>query len=345
MKKNNFSRRRFISTSALLTAGLGLSNTKVFGMPAYIKSLNKSSSLINGVQLGLITYSFRSLKDQSAEATLEYILACGVNAVELMGGPAESFTGAPENKIDRRVYYRLMRAKKANKLTKDQKKEITDLEAQVASYKKELQLWRSTVDMGKFETLRKMYNDAGVSIYAFKPRAFQIDSSDIDINWGMKAAKALGASHVTLEHPSNDAHTLKLGKMAEKNGVSVGYHGHEQQTPTFWDTALDQSQSNAVNLDIGHYTAAGYDPVALVKEKHNRIKSIHIKDRQNPTNGKRNLVWGTGDTPLAETLQLMRDQKYTFPATVEYEYRTPEGSDAISEIKKCVAYCKSALNA
>ena len=345
MKKNNYSRRRFIGSSALLTAGLGLSNTKVFGIPAYIKSLNKPSSLINGVQLGLITYSFRSLKDQSAEATLEYILACGVNAVELMGEPAESFTGAPENKIDRRVYYRLMRAKKANKLTKDQKKEVADLEAQVASHKKELQLWRSTVDMGKFETLRKMYNDAGVSIYAFKPRAFQIDSSDIDINWGMKAAKALGASHVTLEHPSNDAHTLKLGKMAEKNGVSVGYHGHEQQTATFWDTALEQSQSNAMNLDIGHYVAAGYDPVALVKEKHNRIKSIHIKDRQNPANGKRNLVWGTGDTPLAETLQLMRDQKYTFPATVEYEYRTPEGSDAISEIKKCVAYCKSALNA
>ena len=339
----NYSRRNFIGTSMLVSAGLSLYGAKTFGMPAYIPSLKKSNSLINGVQLGVQTYSFRSMEHQSAEATLDYILACDVNAVELMGGPAEQFIGAPSINIDRRAYYGLMAAKRKGKMTKEQQKEMVDLDAQIAAHKKEVQLWRSSMNMDKLHTLRKMYNDAGVTIYAFKPRAFEQDNTDVDIIWGMQAAKVLGASHITLEHPSNDAHTLKLGKMAEKQGISVGYHGHAQQTPTFWDTALEQSPNNAMNLDIGHYVAAGHNPLELIKVKHNRIKSIHIKDRQSPANGKRNLLWGNGDTPIIETLQLMRNQKMSFPATVEYEYKTPKGSDAVKEVKKCIEYCKSGL--
>ena len=53
--------------------------------------------------------------------------------------------------------------------------------------------------------------------------------------------------------------------------------------------------------------------------------------------------FGLGDTPIKEVLQLMRNNKYTFPATIEYEYKTPDGSSIISEIKKSIAYCKDAL--
>ena len=115
------------------------------------------------------------------------------------------------------------------------------MEVKTAAYNKEVAQWRSVVSMDKFEELRKMYNDAGVTIYAFKPRAFGKDNTDDEINWGMRAAKTLGASHVTLEHPDDDKHTQKLGAMAKKHGIYVAYHGHEQQTPTFWDTALKQS--------------------------------------------------------------------------------------------------------
>ena len=55
----------------------------------------KPSSVIDGVAIGVITYSYRSMLDQSAEATLKYILDSGVSAIELMGGPVESFAGAP----------------------------------------------------------------------------------------------------------------------------------------------------------------------------------------------------------------------------------------------------------
>src|SRR5439155_2805373 len=55
----------------------------------------KPNSLINGVQVGTITYSYRQMPDQSAEATLKYILDSGISAVEIMGGPVETFAGIP----------------------------------------------------------------------------------------------------------------------------------------------------------------------------------------------------------------------------------------------------------
>jgi sugar phosphate isomerase/epimerase len=234
--------------------------------------------------------------------------------------------------------------RRGEELTEAEKVEFAAIRTEAEAYGKVVADWRSKVDYNKFEKLRKMYKDAGVSIYAFKPNAFGQNNSDADIAYGMKAAKALGASHVTLEHPSDDAHTLRLGKMGEKHGMSVAYHGHEQETFTFWDTALAQSPMNGLNLDAGHYIAAGHtDLLELIKKQHSRILSMHIKDRQTPENGKGNLAWGKGDTPLPAILSMMKASQYKFPATIELEYQIPEGSDAIKEVQKCVDFCRKAL--
>src|SRR6266540_5761379 len=55
----------------------------------------RPNSLIGGVSIGTITYSYRSMPDQSAEATLRYVVESGISQIELMNGPAESFAGAP----------------------------------------------------------------------------------------------------------------------------------------------------------------------------------------------------------------------------------------------------------
>lgn len=339
------SRRKFIGTAATLTTGLVLGGPKLFGAPAIITSYNKPNSKVNGVQIGCITYSFREMPDQSAEATLQYVLDSGINAIELMGDPAETFAGMPKNPLDMKKVWSLRKLERSgDPLSDDQQKEIADMKAQIASYLAEVSNWRAGATMEKFEQFKKMYAEKGVSIYAFKPRAFEKDNSDIDINYGLKAAKALGASHVTLEHPSDDNHTMKLGRMAAKHDMHVAYHGHLQQTPTFWDTALKQSPNNMMNIDIGHYTAAGHtDTIALLTAKNDRIGSMHVKDRRNPENGQENRPFGEGDTPIVKVLQLMRDNNYSFPASIELEYKIPEGSDSVKEVAKCVEYCKKAL--
>ncbi|MFK5973681.1 MAG: hypothetical protein QM485_10415 [Flavobacteriaceae bacterium] len=120
--KTRLSRRKFIGNSAVLVAGTSLIGSSLFGAPSILKFYNKPNSIIKGVQIGVITYSFRSMPDQSAEATLKYIVACGISAVELMGGPAESFAGKPESSIDRSAFYKLMRVKQEGELSEAQEK-------------------------------------------------------------------------------------------------------------------------------------------------------------------------------------------------------------------------------
>ncbi len=346
MKDKKFTRRKFVGTSAALMAGTTLMGSSVFGAPAILRSLQKPNSLINGVQVGVITYSFRSMPDQSAEAILKYVLNSDINAIELIGDPAEAFAGKIQNPVHGKVFNNLRSKKKESGLTGGEEKEFADMQAQKADYGKQVSKWRKKVGMDKFAQFRKMYNDAGVSIYAFKPRdTFGKDNTDADIDWGMRTGKALGASHVTVEHPGDDTQTKRLGQLAKKHGIYIAYHGHEQQTPTLWDTALEQSEYNMMNLDVGHYVAAGNsDPLSIIEAKHDRIKSMHLKDRQTPAHNKGNLAWGMGDTPITPALQMIRDKGYKFPVTVELEYDIPEGSDAVKEVRKCLEYCRKALS-
>ena len=137
--------------------------------------------------------------------------------------------------------------------------------------------------MDKFVELRKMYNDAGVKIHAWKPNALGSKNTDAEIDYAFNAGKALGVTHVTVELPTDDAQTKRLGEIAEKHKIYVGYHAHTQATPTLWDTALSQSKYNAINLDIGHYTAGtSSSPVEFILKNHERIVSMHIKDSEIP---------------------------------------------------------------
>ena len=343
--KSAFSRRQFIGTTAAAATGLIIGSQSVIGTPAILRHFNKPGSLINGVQIGTITYSFRSMPDQSAEATLQYVLDSGFNAIELMGDPAESFAGKPANPVDRRSFFQLMRkSRNGVELTEDEKNKMAEMRSQMEAYSKEVAAWRVSVSMDKFTQMKKMYLDAGVSIYAFKPSAFGPNNTDAEIDYGFRATRALGANQVTLEFPRDEKQALKLGQMGANHKIYVAYHGHEQQTPTMWDIALEESKYNAMNLDLGHYIAAGNtDAIQLIEAKHDRIKSMHLKDRKNPEHGKANVSWGQGDTPIVEVLQLMRDRNYKFPATAELEYPIPEGSDAVKELVKCLDYCRKAL--
>ena len=350
-KKSILTRRKFFKNTGIATLGISIGTNKSWGVPNYIPNFLKPNSKINGVQLGVITYSFREMEDQSAEATLQYILDCGINAIELMGSVAENHLGKPRYEIDRRTLNRLMRLDRKNKISRDEKKQLADLKQQQKSYEKAAGIWKKNRDPNDYLKLRKMFNDAGVEIYAFKPDyLLGSKNSDADINYAMKAGKVLGASHVTLElpgppyGPKNPEHTLRLGKLAEKNDIKVAYHGHTQQHAKWWDTTLKQSESNVMNPDLGHYIAAGNtDVFEFLSNMNKKIYSMHIKDRKTPANGQDNMPFGMGDTPIVNVLQLMRDQKYSFPATIEYEYKTPKNSTIINEIKKCVDYCKDAL--
>ena len=293
----------------------------------------KPNSKFEGIQIGVITYSYRSMP-HDIDKLIEFCLASGISAIELMGDAVEEYAGKPKADFSWRSGPR---------------QPMTDLQkAQVATYNKQVADWRATVSMDKFMEVRKKFDAAGIKIYAFKPNAFSPNNTDEEVSYGMRVAKVLGAKSVTLELPNDPMQSKRLGELGEKHKMLVGYHNHTQATDVLWDVALSQSPNNSINFDAGHYLAAGGKNtipalLAFIEKNHKRISSMHLKDRTTPEHGAGNLPWGTGDTPMKEIFQLMKDKKMKFPVSVELEYAVPEGSDAIKEVVKCVSHAKKMI--
>jgi len=332
------SRREFLVKGSIASVGLVLAGSawaKPFG--GFFDG--KPDSKFNGVQVGVITYSYRSMPG-TVEQLLKYIVDSGISAIELMGDAVEDYAGKPANPVKMPPF---VPGQPRPQLTDEQK-------TQLQAYQKQVADWRAGVSMDKFKEVKKMYNKAGVSIYAFKPNALNANNTDAEIEYALNAAKALGATSVTVELPTDAKHSQRLGDLAARHKVYIGYHAHTQATDTAWDVALSQSPYNSMNLDCGHYIAAGGNNtkdtlLALIDAKHDRITTMHIKDRKTKANGGANQPWGQGDTPVKEILNLLKDKKYKIPATIELEYDIPAGSDAVAETKKCVEYAKAALGA
>jgi sugar phosphate isomerase/epimerase len=295
------SRRTFLAGTAALAA-----SSMIPGRSAAASAIRPDSKF-GGVQIGVITYSYRSLPG-SAENLLDYLTQCGISSVELMGGPAEQFARA-----------------------------ATDGDG------KSLQDWRLSASMEGFQALRKMYNDAGVNIHIVKFGDIgNPGMPDEQIEYYFKVAKALGAKGITRE--ISEAAAERLGPIADRHEIMIGFHNHTQITPTLYDgPILSHGKFLGINLDIGHYVAGTSQPSLPQVEKHReRILSLHLKDRKKD-NGP-NTPFGEGDTDVVEVLQYMKKQQLTFPADIELEYRIPEGSDAVQEVKRCVEYCRDALS-
>jgi sugar phosphate isomerase/epimerase len=337
----NNSRRNFLYQSSLASLGLVFMGKNALAANSFF--LAKPNSKIKGVQIGAITYSFRSMPG-SAEQLIQYCKEAGISAIELMGDPAEAYAGSPAGVMPP-MNYGPAAANDPAKPRMSREEFMKSMEERNAKAR----AWRETASMDKFVELRKMFNEAGITIYAYKPdAALGVKSTDAEIDYAMRAAKALGATSVNVELPTNADHSKRLGEFGLKHKVYVGYHAHLQATDTAWDLALSQSPYNAMNLDCGHYIAAGganttASLLALIEAKHDRITSMHIKDRKNKVNGSKNMPWGEGDTPLKEILTLLKTKKYKIPASIELEYDIPAGSDAVKETKKCFEYAKAIL--
>jgi sugar phosphate isomerase/epimerase len=292
--------------------------------------LAKPNSKFGGVQIGAITYCFRSLPG-SAPELLNYCTELGISSVELMGDAAENFAGAPASRPP---------AFGGGGGRKQMSPERQEAMKKLADERKQ---WRLSVSMDKYKALRKMYNDAGVTIEIVK-LALTPAMSDEEFDYVFHVAKALGSHSVTMELPTDEKLTQRIGDFAAKHKVYAGYHNHTQVNATSWDRALAQSKYNSINLDIGHFTTAiSASPVPFIKANAARITSFHLKDRKYGTDGGANLEWGKGNTPIKEVLQLMKKEKYKWPANVEFEYALGEGSTVMAEMRKCLNYCKEAL--
>jgi sugar phosphate isomerase/epimerase len=260
------------------------------------------NSVIRGVQIGAQSYSFR---DRDLDACLEAFKTVGLGECELSDDHV-----APKLRGE------------------------------------ELRNWWLSTPLSHFQEVRTKFDNAGINLYAFT-FAFRKGITDQMIERAFQVAQAMGVKYMTSS--SNVSVAPRVDKYARKYKIMVGFHGHDQtshpdefSTPETFARAMEgASEYIGVNLDIGHFVAAGGDPVAYIREHHEKIVTLHIKDRKK--NHGVNLPFGQGDTPIGEVLRLLRDNRWRIPANIEYEYGEGKNLDTVAEVEKCYAYCKQAL--
>ena len=309
------SRRAFLGRAAALAA-CALLPARGTAADAPRKTGRKPNSIFNGVRIGCITYSYRS-QLATAEEILAALIEDGLSEVELMGAPIQAYAGFTVSGGGK------AKGKKAAPAPAPVKYTDAQREAQLA----------------KCRELRKMYNDAGVNIHLHK---IAFGPSDEEIEFNFLVAKALGCVGITTER--SEPLAKRLAPFADKHRIWVGFHNHTTNFPAMDkpDPLLDCGKYIGFNFDFGHYFAGtkGLSPIPVLERYHERIVSLHMKDR---TADGGNLPWGQGQTPLKEILQPIRKEKWTFPADFELEYKIPEGSNSVAEVAKCVQYCRQAL--
>ena len=286
----------------------------------------KINSKINGVRLGVQTYSFRDLPPEGIVDTV-------IKAMTDIGlGECEVFASQFEPLQPRIGGGRGRGTPPDPAVVAAREKARNDLRA-----------WRLSVSMDHFKDLKKKFDDAGILIYAYN-YSFNTSFTDDEIERGFEMAKALGVRAITASTTVSVA--KRVAPFADKHKMIVAMHGHDNTTdpeqfakPESFQAAMDMSKFFWVNLDIGHFFAAGYDPVAYITEHHARITNLHLKDKKK--NHGDNMPWGQGDTPIKPVLTLLKEKKYPIPAYIEYEYKGTEGP--VAEVKKCYEYAKAAL--
>ena len=263
-----------------------------------LAALAKPNSKINGVVIGCQSYSFR---DRSLDDAIKAMSDIGISYCELYQNHAEPKLKGPEMKK-----------------------------------------WRESPGaIDEFRKIRAKFHDAGITLYAVT-YGFHEKMSEPEITYAFEMAKALGLKMITSSSQVSAA--AKVYPYAEKYKIRVAMHNHSNLKPNefarpddFAEALKGRTPWIAINLDIGHFVAAGFDPLDFLQKEHQNILCLHLKDR---TKDGKNLPFGTGETPICPVLQLLKKNKWNIPAAIEYEYK---GDDSVAEVRKSFEYCKGCL--
>ena len=296
-------RREFIELGLFAIAGCASSPLPPAPSPAQgLAGKAGRRSLYNGIEVGCITYSYRSMPCDAA-SVVRYAVESGLGTLELKGEVVDGFVGKGGKR-----------------------------------------------DMSKLPALKKMFDDAGVSLHIVKYGGIGGKNAQED-EYRIAAAKALGARCITREVPKpSEYETIgrRCAALADKHGIYIAFHNHTQIDALTYDgPLLGYSPNLMINFDIGHYVAATtsdkkrfIDPLAFVEKYHDRIYSIHLKDRTTKANGAKNLEFGKGDTPLAKLFPLLQRRNWPIYCDIELEYKIPKGSNAVKEVARCNDFCR-----
>lgn len=297
--KKNISRKEYCKQLTMLTLGT------LWTHSAFVLKYN--------VIIGLQTYSFR---DKSLDDAITDMQKLGIKHIELWEGHVQP------------MEFQWKRGLSAEQLKEN---------------REGIAAWRASLNINEVSEIKKKLKTAGIKVLAYNS-TFKDNIKDEELDLEFQIAKALGTDTINSSATVNVM--SRVDKLAKKYRIKVGMHNHSHvdqpnqfATPDSFSRGMaGRSKFIGINLDIGHFTASNFDPVAYLQENHHKVYSIHIKDRIRNQGEK--VPFGEGDTPIVEVLRLIKERQWNIPAFIEYEY---PGGDSFTEVKKCLDYCWSAL--
>lgn len=322
------SRRSFLQQAVVgVPVAWGLGSSALFAASA------------KGVQLGVQTYSFRDMLGTPGDMVDKMIAAMkqlGLDECEVF----EPTLQPPALSAD--AAWRMVGGKPTQASVMGRPPEGGPTAAELAN-REAIRQWRVGPGLEAVQAAGAKFRAAGIRIKAFN-YSVKDDNSAEEVERGLLMTKAIGTDNLSAST------TLTMAKRCvpafEKHGIILSLHGHSNlrdpnqlATPDSFAQCLAMSSLYRVNLDIGHFSASGFDPVAYIRENHAKITHLHIKDRKN--NDGANMPFGAGDTPIGPVMQLLQKEGYPISAHIEYEYAGQGNS--IQEVGRCLDYVKSKL--
>lgn len=192
---------------------------------------------------------------------------------------------------------------------------------------------------------RNRFAAAGVRITSYYVDFAEAQSDD-EVNRNFEAGRMLGVNILSSTVPKRLL--PRLDRFCQKFRMSLGLHNEvypkpepgQFERPEDFLTALHHS-SPWINLtlDVGHYYAAGYDPVEFIRQHHDRVVSVHLKDEERDARHT-DLPFGEGTTPLVAIVKTLQQVRFKHAANIEWE--VPH-SDPVKGVGDALTYLKRAL--
>lgn len=316
-----YSRRDF---GRLALSGLALSAVPGLVRPA-------AAMTVRGVKIGLITGTLNPLPQNTGRDNLDLIIEqckqLGVVDVELVSvfpqGQPQIVNGGRfgQPPADRTADY--LRTRQA------------------------LREWRIALPLDRFREARQKFDAAGLNLFSYV-QTIDDDMTDAEIDAVYLQMQALKVPMFTTNQ-TRVGMGPRMAPFSAKYAIKAAWHPHAQiqdpnevATPESMEKLLAMSPNFVINLDIGHYTAGNNDSVEFLRKHYERITHLHIKDRKRDQGP--NVALGTGDTPIRQCAQLIRDNRWPIMLILEREYRDAPGTP-VEQTKGQLDYVKAQLEA
>ena len=291
------------------------------------RGLAAADSAVRGVKLGITTGSLNPLPDVPGKNRLDILIE---ECVQLECGNVELAAGFFGPALEGAA----IGGQVPKTITPEYQKS-----------RQQLRDWRlSSAALDRAREVRKKFENAGINLFSMS-NTFPDDVTDAEVDAMFQQMRVLGIS-LFQTNQTRVSMGPRLVPFAEKHRIRPAFHTHaevkdanEVASIESLQRLMSMSPEFRVCLDIGHFTAGNNDPVAYIREHHDRITHIHVKDRKR--NGGPNVEWGAGDTPIKECLTLIRDNGYPIYCIGEREFQG--AGTALEQTRRDLEYMKQVL--